>query len=107
MIPRGDVAAMREFARLVSKGAENVGYLAERLQASVQAIEYEGPAATRFRAAMKRRKHAADRVEEELRDLSHFLLREAGQLEDQIVKAPRRGEHERHLLDRKHQGRGR
>lgn len=66
---RDPAAAQAQAARLRT-AAESVAHLQQRLDARVDALPFEGPAALRFRTAMSERSQRARRLAAELQDMA-------------------------------------
>jgi hypothetical protein len=75
--PSADPAAMLAFAARVRLNAERVHELSRRLDARVEALHFEGPAAVRLHAEMAERKLRARGVADELQELADLVLRDA------------------------------
>lgn len=80
----GDPADMRRLAAEFSTRAEAIAVVADSLTSRVDAMTFEGPAATQLRAATRERENRARRASLRLEDASVTLRRAAGQLEDQM-----------------------
>jgi uncharacterized protein YukE len=76
-----DPAAMRQQAANLRDAAERVATLVERLDRRVEATEYRGPAADRFRASMTDRSLRGRRAAQELNDLADMVLQGAARAE--------------------------
>ena len=85
----GDPAAMRSEAYGLRAQAEALASLAQQLQARIEGLTFEGPAADRFRAAMIERYHEALRLAGELQDLADYVFRAAARVEAQIAELQR------------------
>lgn len=72
-----DPAEIRRQAALLRSAAETIEILVERLDHRVDAMEFEGPAALRFRAAMEERGRRGHRAARELGELATTLLASA------------------------------
>ena len=70
---RDPAAAQAEAARLRA-AAESVAQLQQRLDARVDALPFQGPAALRFRTAMAERSQRARRLAAELQDMADRTL---------------------------------
>jgi hypothetical protein len=88
----GDPAAMRAEAAMLRSQAEALASLAQQLQARVESVEYEGPAATRFRGAMADQGRRAMQLAGELQDLANYVLRAAARVDAQIAEFRRQEE---------------
>jgi hypothetical protein len=71
---------------MLSAQAESIAALAQQLQARVEGMEFEGPAATRFRGAMADQSRRASQLAGELQDLSNYVLRAAARVEAQLAE---------------------
>ena len=71
---------------MLSAQAESIAALAQQLQAQVEGMEFEGPAATRFRGAMADQSRRASQLAGELQDLSNYVLRAAARVEAQLAE---------------------
>lgn len=85
----GDPDAMRSQAATLRVRAETVALLASGLDGRVQGIEYEGPAADRFRTAMADRRQRGEQAVAELQDMADYLLRLAAWAEAEIAEMRR------------------
>jgi uncharacterized protein YukE len=74
--PPSDPAAVLAFAARVRLNAERVHAQLRRLDARVDALNFEGPAAVRLHADMAERKVRAHRVAEDLEDVAQLVLRD-------------------------------
>jgi uncharacterized protein YukE len=83
---------MRAEAAMLSSQAESIAALAQQLQARVEGMEFEGPAATQFRGAMADQSRRAAQVAGELQDLSNYVLRAAARVEAQLAELRREEE---------------
>jgi WXG100 family type VII secretion target len=81
--PLADPAAMRHQAARLRSAAEQVSHLVERLDQRAMAMEFQGPAADRFRASMADRATRGRRVAHELTELSEHLQHSAARAEEQ------------------------
>src|SRR5688500_8943959 len=88
----GNPDAMRAEASALRAQAEALASLAQQLQGRVESIEYEGPAATRFRGAMADHSRRANQLAAELQELSNYILRAAARVEAQILELRRQEE---------------
>jgi succinylarginine dihydrolase len=70
--PSADPAAVRTLAARLRSDAERLHDQAQRLDHRLDALNFEGPAALRLRAAMTERKLRALAVAGELRELSEL-----------------------------------
>jgi uncharacterized protein YukE len=86
---------MRAEAAMLSAQAQSIAALAQQLQAQVEGIEFEGPAATRFRGAMADQSRRAAQLAGELQDLSNYVLRAAARVEAQLAEIQREQELQR------------
>lgn len=77
---------MRSEAAMLSAQAEAIATLAQQLQARVEGIEFEGPAATRFQGAMADQGRQAAQLAGELQDLSNYVLNAAARVEEQLAE---------------------
>lgn len=73
-----DPAEARRQAALLRTAAETIETLVERLDRRFDSMDFEGPAAVRFRAAMEDRSRRARRAARDLEDLSTNLLASVG-----------------------------
>jgi uncharacterized protein YukE len=73
----GDPAAMRQQAASVRVAAESVAALVDRLDRQLEDMTFEGPAATRVRAAAVERHLRARRTIADLYDVADRMLLEA------------------------------
>jgi hypothetical protein len=76
--PVSDPAATREVAVRLRADAERLHDRTRRLDQRLDALEFQGPAALRMRAAAVERKLRADQIAEELRDVSVALSHSCG-----------------------------
>jgi uncharacterized protein YukE len=83
---------MRAEAAMLRSQAEALASLAQQVQARVETIEFEGPAATRFRGAMANQSRRAAQLAGELQDLANYVLRAAARVEAQIAELRRMAE---------------
>lgn len=72
--------------------AEALASLAQQVQARIASIEFEGPAATRFRGAMADQGRRAAQVAGELQDLANYVLRAAARVDAQLAELRRQEE---------------
>jgi methyl-accepting chemotaxis protein len=84
----GDPAGMRQQAALVRTTADAVDALIARLQHDVEAMDFEGPAATRARSAWLDREHRARHVIGELREIAEQMTHEAHVVEERMAHGP-------------------
>ncbi len=89
MQPIGNPEAMHAHANRLRMYGNQLYSLAERLQHRIDAIEFEGPAARRFRAEMVERRRRAQRAHQELHDLAGWLDGQVGQLRHEIAEYER------------------
>ena len=69
--------------------AEAIASLAQQVQARIDGLEFEGPAATRFRGSMADQSRRAAQLAGELQDLANYVLRAAARVEAQLVELRR------------------
>jgi len=81
----GDPAAMRAGATRLRLRAESVSTMAARLSVHADGMVYAGPAADRFRAAMRERDLRAKRVASRLRQMADTLARAAAVEEERLA----------------------
>ena len=81
MAETGDPAGMRRQAAQYRRVADRLRLLATRLAQKVSQMDYLGPAATRFRALMHRRRERIQLVARDLDELADYLVREASRVE--------------------------
>ena len=86
---------MRAEAAMLRSQAEALASLAQQVQARVESIEFEGPAATRFRGAMADQGRRAAQLAGELQDLANYVLRAAARVDAQIAELRRQEEIQR------------
>jgi WXG100 family type VII secretion target len=77
----GDPAAMRAAASMLRLRAETLSEMAARLDSQVQVLEFQGPAADAFRAAMLERRQSADALVAQLSGVADEILRSAAEVE--------------------------
>jgi uncharacterized protein YukE len=80
---------MRSEAYSLQAKAEALTSLAQRLAAHAEALEFEGPAARRYRGAMVDRQHRVLGLAQELLELSASFLQAAGAAEEQLAELER------------------
>jgi uncharacterized protein YukE len=80
-----DPAAMRQQAANLRDAAERLTTLVERVDRRVEATEYRGPAADRFRAAMTDRSLRGRRAAQQLNDLADTVLQGAARAEQSMA----------------------
>jgi uncharacterized protein YukE len=85
----GDPAAMRSEAYGLRAQAEALASLAQQLQARIEGMTFEGPAADRFRASMAERYQQVIQLAGELQDLADYVFRAAARVEAQIAELQR------------------
>jgi uncharacterized protein YukE len=90
---------MRAEAAMLRSQAEALAALAQQVQARVESIEFEGPAAIRFRGAMADQSRRAAQLAGELQDLANYVLRAAVRVEAQLVELRREEELRREQLE--------
>jgi WXG100 family type VII secretion target len=78
-----DPAAMRHQAARLRSAAEEVSHLVERIDQRATAMDFQGPAADRFRVSMADRAARGRRVAHELTELSEQLQQSAARAEEQ------------------------
>ncbi len=88
----GDPAAMRNKARALRAEAERISEHVGRVRGEVHGVEFEGPAARRFRGRMSGWEARVKAIVEELESLAALLLRSAAQVEDDQREAAQRRE---------------
>jgi hypothetical protein len=81
----GDPAAMRAGAARLRMQAESVTAMAARVSVHAEGMVYAGPAADRFRAAMRERDLRARRVASRLHQMADVLARAAGVEEERLA----------------------
>jgi hypothetical protein len=81
-----DPAGIRQQAELVRTTADSVEALIAHLDHDVQAMEFEGPAAMRVRAAFAERQHRARHVIGELREIAGHMMHEANVVEEHLAR---------------------
>jgi uncharacterized protein YukE len=86
----GDPVGMRAKAARLHAQADEIHTWADRIDREVDGMEFGGPAARRIRHQMKDWKAAAMQSATELLDLSHLLLRSAGDVETRQAAETRR-----------------
>jgi hypothetical protein len=86
---------MRAEAAMLRSQAEALASLAQQVQARVESIEFEGPAATRFRGAMADQSRRAAQLAGELQDLANYVLRAAARVDAQLAELRRQEEIQR------------
>jgi uncharacterized protein YukE len=84
--PVNDPAAMRQRAATLRSTAEQVATLVERLDRRVETMEFQGPAAERFRAAMSDRTLRGRRAAQELEELADLVQRGAERAEQDVIR---------------------
>ena len=77
---------MRSEAAMLSAQAESIAALAQQIQARVEGIEFEGPAATRFQGAMADQSRLAAQLAGDLQELSSYVLNAAARVEAQLTE---------------------
>lgn len=85
----GDPAAMRWKASDLRARAADVRTRIEWIRNQIAAMQFEGPAAERFRERMAQWERDSDSVASELDDVASYLFRQADVLEE-IQRAERR-----------------
>ncbi len=85
-IYHGDPAAMRGQAAAARLKAEQISALGRRLLARAQSIDFAGPAATDFRAAMLDRTQQAEGAAAALNDAASLLLSAAAYAEAELAR---------------------
>ena len=88
----GDPVMMRSEAYALRSQAEALASLAQQLQGRVESVEFEGPAADRFRSAMSDRYQEVVSLAAELQELANYVLRAAARVEEQIAELRREEE---------------
>jgi uncharacterized protein YukE len=78
-----DPAAMRHQAARLHSAAEQVSHLVERIEQRAMAMDFQGPAADRFRVSMSDRATRGRRVAHDLTELSEQLQQGAARAEEQ------------------------
>jgi hypothetical protein len=76
--PAADPAATRDVAVRLRADAERLHDRTRHLDQRLDALEFQGPAALRMRAATVERKLRADQIAAELRDISLALSQSCG-----------------------------
>ena len=92
MIALGTPEAMRSEAASLLAQADGLAELSLQLQARVEGMEFEGPAATRFREVVADQSRQATQASAELRDLAAYVFRAADRVEAQIAELRRQEE---------------
>ena len=90
---------MRAEAALLRSQAEALASLAQQLQARVEGVEFEGPAATRFRGSVADQSRRAAQLAGELQDLANYVLRAAARVDAQLAELRRQEELRREALE--------
>ena len=88
----GHPEMMRSEAYALRTQAEGLATLAYQLQARVESMEFEGPAASRLRAAIADQSRTATQLAGELQDLANYVLRAASRVDAQIAELRREQE---------------
>jgi hypothetical protein len=85
--PLADPAALRQEAARLRSTAERLSAMVDRLDTRVQATEYQGPAADRFRAAMSDRGLRGRRAASELSDAAELVQQAAARAEQEAHRS--------------------
>jgi uncharacterized protein YukE len=80
-VPVGDVQGMRRLADQLSSMARQVAQSGEQVHTRATGLEYEGPAARRFRSWAGDHRTGAGQTRTKLDELAAYLRREADALE--------------------------
>jgi uncharacterized protein YukE len=83
---------MRAEAAMLRTQAEALASLAQQVQARIDGLEFEGPAATRFRGSMADQSRRSAQLAGELQDLANYVLRTAARVEAQLAELRRQEE---------------
>jgi|tagenome__1003787_1003787.scaffolds.fasta_scaffold20925403_3 WXG100 family type VII secretion target len=78
---QADPTAMRARATTMQRHAESLRNLGQRLDRRIEALRFEGPAATRFRAGMAERSQRARGAAHRLDEVADRIQSEAARLE--------------------------
>lgn len=73
----GDPSAMHELAGELGRAADKIATSARGFSERAESLDFEGPAATRFRASMITQRRVADHAANRALDLSELLRRAA------------------------------
>jgi hypothetical protein len=88
----GNPEAMRTEAAALRSQADALVTLSRRVQAHVDGMEFEGPAATRFRDALGEEARQVDHAASDLSDLADYVLRAAARVEAELEELHRQEE---------------
>ena len=80
-----DPAGYRAAATALRRQAEDLGYFAQRVDRTIAATSFEGPAADRFRSTMSDQRTAVLHLAGELHSYANAMSRTAASLEAQIA----------------------
>ncbi len=83
----GNPAAMRAAASTLRMRAEALVELSARLRDQMEALEFDGPAASEFRVAMLAREQSASGVTSQLNAVADEIIRSAAGVEEQQLTA--------------------